>query len=150
MFWEVLVRVNHQRLGLVLFLLAWFSLLPATVQAAGSEGVATLVQLSGEVTCRPATGTWYAAWPELRSRLFDHVRTGPGSVATLEFDVGGRVGINQDSGIQIVGERQVETVGQEGFRRILLKAGGDLGPSDPTAQRAAGADFRGRDGHQRH
>lgn len=120
----MLVRVHHQRLGLVLFLLVFFGLVPATARAAGSEGVATLVQLSGEVTYRPASGTWYAAWPELRHRLLDHVRTGPKAVATLEFDVGGRVGINQDSEIQIVGERQVETVGQEGFRRILLKAGG--------------------------
>jgi len=118
------VRVNHNRLGPLVLLLALLGLLPTTVRAAGSEGVATLVQLSGEVTYRPANGAWYAAWPELRNRLLDHVRTGAKSVATLEFDVGGRVGVNQDSEIQIVGERQYEAVGQEGFRRILLKAGG--------------------------
>lgn len=111
-------------LVLVAVLLPLFAIPGLPVRAQGGEGVATLVQVSGEVTYRPASGTWYAAWPELRSRLLDHVRTGHKSVATLEFDVGGRVGVNQDSEIQIVGERQVESVGQEGFRRIVLKAGG--------------------------
>lgn len=94
------------------------------VRAAGSDGVATLVHLAGRVDFRSAQGPWYAAYPELRQRLLDHLRTGSGSVATLDFDVGGRVGINDDSEIQIVGERGVEEVGQGGFRRLVLQAGG--------------------------
>ncbi len=101
--------------------LAWWS---HGARAAGSEGVATMIQLSGEVAFRNANGPWYAAYPELRHRLLDHVRTGAGSVATLEFDVGGRIGLNDDSEIQIVGERGVEEVGKTGFRRLILRAGG--------------------------
>ncbi len=121
------MRLQRSGLGLLALVLAipcglaWGAL---DARAAGSDGVATLVHLMGRVDFRNAQGPWYAAYPELRQRLLDHLRTGSGSVATLDFDVGGRVGVNDNSEIQIVGERGVEEVGQGGFRRLVLQAGG--------------------------
>ena len=67
LFWEVpVLRFRAHRLRilvLVAVLLPLFAIPGLPVRAQGGEGVATLVQVSGEVTYRPASGTWYAAWP---------------------------------------------------------------------------------------
>ena len=96
--------------------------------AATSEGVATLVSSTGEVTYRRTTdpeGRWSAAFPELRNKLLDHVRTGRESVATLEFDIGGRVGVNSNSEIEIVSQRKVEAV-DAGMVDTLIVTGGGI------------------------
>ncbi len=53
-------------------------------------------------------------------RIGDIFKTAPGVVAALEFLIGGKVGINQDSAIQIVTERSVADADQL-FTRVAKR-----------------------------
>ncbi|MBS2035946.1 FecR domain-containing protein [bacterium] len=52
----------------------------------------------------------------------DHFRTSINTLAALEFLIGGRVGINQNSDVEVVNERSV--VDQQLGKRLVLKSGG--------------------------
>ncbi|HXE71892.1 MAG TPA: FecR family protein, partial [Candidatus Nitrosotenuis sp.] len=56
-------------------------------------------------------------------RLRDHVKTGAGSTAALELDAGGRIGLNPNTEVEIVGPTEVEAQNQGTFKRLVLKAG---------------------------
>lgn len=52
----------------------------------------------------------------------DHFKTSKNTLAALEFLIGGRVGINQSSDVEIVNERSV--VDNQQGKRLVLKSGG--------------------------
>ncbi len=112
------------RRSLQIVLLALGACLGAFASTSGeAQTVATTIALSGQVQCCQAEGPWYASWPDQRNRLQDHVRTGADSVATLEFDVGGRLGINSQTEVVLLGPREAQTVNQGTLQRLYLQAG---------------------------
>ncbi|MFN8609138.1 MAG: FecR domain-containing protein [Vulcanimicrobiota bacterium] len=54
--------------------------------------------------------------------LQDHFKTSQNTLAALEFLIGGRVGLNQSSDVEVVSERSV--IDQRDGKRIVLKSGG--------------------------
>lgn len=49
----------------------------------------------------------------------DFIRTGPQTIVGLEFLIGGRVGLNKSTAVEIVNERAVADVGTGVYRAIL-------------------------------
>ena len=66
---------------------------------------------------------WYAGFLDMQGQLHDKFKTNATTVAALEFIIGGRVGINKDSEIEIVTERSVADA-KVNVKRIILRKGG--------------------------
>jgi hypothetical protein len=67
--------------------------------------------------------TWFAGYIDMKTQLHDKFRTNEKTAAVLEFLLGGRVGINLDSEVEIVTERSVKDVNKT-TKRIILRKGG--------------------------
>lgn len=84
-----------------------------------SPGVA-----SAQIYHRKATDSrWFDAFVGSTGELKDHFKTSRDTVAALEFFIGGRVGVNRDTEIEIVTERSVADQ-NIGTQRIILHNGG--------------------------
>ncbi len=66
---------------------------------------------------------WFAGYVDMQSQLHDKFKTNSQTAAVLEFLVGGRVGINLDSEVEIVSERSVSDASKT-KKRIILRKGG--------------------------
>lgn len=63
------------------------------------------------------------AWLQMPVFLGDILVTGPLVVSSIEFVIGGRVGINSDSAVKVAGERWVEDARSDLKRIVLRKFG---------------------------
>lgn len=86
-----------------------------------TEYVAKVMGIDGSslTTNRRTEGRWFQAYSGMKSYLTERLRTGEQTSAMLEFAIGGRAGINRNTEIEIVGLRDVETVGN----KIVVKTG---------------------------
>jgi hypothetical protein len=66
---------------------------------------------------------WFAGYVDMQGRMHDKYKTNANTVAALEFLIGGRVGINKDSEIEIVSERSVSD-SKKTAKRVILRKGG--------------------------
>ncbi|MBT9584219.1 FecR domain-containing protein [bacterium] len=76
---------------------------------------------------------WYQAYVGTTGVLRDHFKTSPETVAALEFFIGGRVGVNKDTEIEVVSERSVAGVGTS-VQRIILVNGALWLKANPLKQ----------------
>jgi FecR protein. len=67
-------------------------------------------------------GKRYTATKDSLLQVGDILETGKDTLAAIEFAIGGRVGINGNSKVTIVGDRDVES-GQTGPRKVILNKG---------------------------
>lgn len=66
---------------------------------------------------------WSDGYLQMSSRLHDKYQTNASTVAALEFLLGGRVGINKDSEIEIVTEKSVKDA-KTTVKKVLIRKGG--------------------------
>lgn len=71
---------------------------------------------------RPADAKPYQAFKNTTGYVQDHYITDKNTVAALEFLIGGRVGINKDTDVEVVNERSVAD-GKTNVKRVILKSG---------------------------
>lgn len=57
---------------------------------------------------------------DLELRLGDRILTGPNCILAIEFATGGRVGVNKDSDVEIIRDRQVADT-KPGFGKMMLR-----------------------------
>jgi hypothetical protein len=94
--------------------------LPA--QASQKEPVATVVAIDGTLKVkRGGQSNWFDGYLKMSDFIRDHLKTDEKSMAAIEFVIGGKIGINKDSEILILGDRKVEEV--KGSVRIGVKKG---------------------------
>ena len=60
------------------------------------------------------------AYENMTLNVRDIIKTSPDTVLAIEFLIGGRVGVNKDTSIEIVNERAVAD-GSNGFKRAIYK-----------------------------
>ncbi|MBT9584218.1 FecR domain-containing protein [bacterium] len=87
-----------------------------SIKPADNTGQAVLTQK------RPADAKGYRVSVNSTGYIKDHFITDKNTIAALEFLIGGRVGINKDTDIEIVNERSVAD-GKTDVKRIILKNG---------------------------
>jgi hypothetical protein len=83
----------------------------ATVESIAGDG-RLLYQDAGKPS-------WFRAFVDMENYLGQHLKTDAGSMATLRFKLGGLANLSRGSEIEIVGERDVQSVGNT----LLLKSG---------------------------
>ena len=89
---------------------------------------------TGQIQHRTAKDKqWYQAYVGTTGVLRDHFKTSPETVAALEFFIGGRVGVNKDTEIEVVSERSVAGVGTS-VQRIILVNGALWLKANPLKQ----------------
>lgn len=71
---------------------------------------------------KPADAQWYPAYVGTRGEVKDQFKTGPNTVAALEFFIGGRVAVVPGSEIEIVTDHSIAN--KTSLKRVLLKSGG--------------------------
>lgn len=107
----------------VVLVVAW-----SAVAAWAQEPVLRLIDMKGSggkplVQHRKAQETrWYPAFVGSEGIVTDHFRTDAKTVAALEFFIGGRVGVAQDTEMEIVTDRSVSSVGPA-IQRVVLRNG---------------------------
>lgn len=67
---------------------------------------------------------WYTAFETMDLQVGDKLRTDDNTVAAIEFVIGGRVGINKSSVIEVVSDSSVKEGGKATLKRILIRQGG--------------------------
>lgn len=65
-------------------------------------------------------GRFAVAVVDMPLQIRDLIKTSPDTVMAIEFLIGGRVGINQDTAVEIVSERSVAD-GSNGWWRVFMK-----------------------------
>lgn len=70
---------------------------------------------------KPSDARFFEAFVGSNGRVAERFRTDPETVAALEFVIGGRVGINKDTEVEIIGDRSVSAVASP--QRIILHQG---------------------------
>lgn len=68
---------------------------------------------------KPRDNSWFPAFVGTEGAIHDHFRTGPETVALLEFFIGGRVGVNRDAEIEVIDDRSVADRNVTAQRLIL-------------------------------
>lgn len=86
-----------------------------------SGKVARVLNIDGKtlMTNRRTDGRWFQAYEGMSSYLKEHLRTDEKTQATLEFAIGGRAGVSPGTEIEIVGQRDVDVVGN----KIVVRSG---------------------------
>ncbi len=82
---------------------------------AAAEPVARVQSLEGSGNLfvkGPTSKSWYRAHLEMDSRVGDHLKTDPESLATLRFLLGGQVNLDRNTEISIIGERDISVESQ--------------------------------------
>lgn len=120
----------HRRIAtfaiLAVLLAARCSLPPHPADAAGAAPVvANVVAINGALTVqRPPNSGWFSGFEQMPDYVQDHLKTDANSLAALEFRVGGRIGINKGTEVEIVGPRDVTDVTKRGtVERLVLRSG---------------------------
>ena len=93
---------------------------PVFGQPAGGK-VARVLDIDGKIlmTNRRTDGRWFQAYEGMKSYLTERLRTDANTQAALEFDIGGRAGISPNTEIEIVGQREIDIVGN----KVVVKSG---------------------------
>lgn len=83
--------------------------------------MARVLDIEGQtlMTNRRTAGRWFQAYKGMKSYLTERMRTDARTQALLEFDIGGRAGISPNTEIEIVGQRDIEVIGN----KVVVKAG---------------------------
>jgi hypothetical protein len=105
-------------LGIALASLGWAEEPVIRVIDAKSKSVAP-VELAHR---KPGDAQWYPAYVGTRGEVKDQFKTGPNTVAALEFFIGGRVAVVPGSEIEIVTDHSIAN--KTSLKRVLLKSGG--------------------------
>lgn len=106
-----------------LAIVATLCVLAAPIQA-GPSPVAHLVAIDGKVLVMSGNAAWKSATLNQADYLGDHLKTDGSSLAALEFTVGGKIGLNEGTEIEITGARDVQDVTQrDATSTLVLKAG---------------------------
>lgn len=108
------------RSALLLLTAVSLNLVPVYAQPAGGK-VARVLDIDGKtlMTNRRTAGRWFQAYKGMKSYLTERMRTDGRTQALLEFDIGGQAGISPNTEIEIVGQRDIEVIGN----KIVVKAG---------------------------
>jgi len=86
--------------------------------------VAEVAAINGKLEIKREKGGWTRAVVKMPNYINDQLKTDAKSVADIEFLIGGHVGINENTVIEITGEREVKDITKRGVgQRIVLKAG---------------------------
>lgn len=106
---------------LVMFLFCIFS----ACFAEDLPKVADVAEIKGTLEVKkPSETAWSAATVKMPAYIQDQFKTDANSVADLEFLVGGHVGINKNTIIEITGVRDAKDVTKKSLtQKIILKAG---------------------------
>lgn len=96
------------------------AVLPVSAQPSSGK-VARVLDIDGKtlMTNRRTDGRWFQAYEGMSSYLKEHLRTDERTQATLEFAIGGRAGVSPGTEIEIVGQRDVDVVGN----KIVVRSG---------------------------
>jgi ferric-dicitrate binding protein FerR (iron transport regulator) len=96
--------------GLFLILLAALSVGLACADSKGSV-VASVIAIQGKLSVKSVgSAGWSAARVNQSDYPHDHLKTDASSVAALEFVVGGRIGLNKGTEVEITGSREATDV----------------------------------------
>jgi hypothetical protein len=71
------------------------------------------------MTNRHKEGSWFQAYPSMATDLGEKMKSDAETTATLEFTIGGRAVISPGTEIEIVGQREIDTVGN----KVVVKSG---------------------------
>lgn len=71
------------------------------------------------MTNRLKEDSWFQAYPTMSTNLGEKMKSDAATTATLEFAIGGRAVISPGTEIEIVGQRDIETVGN----KVVVKSG---------------------------
>lgn len=87
--------------------------------------VADVAAVKGRLTVKHANiPNWLDGYEKMPNYLQDTLKTDPDSVADIEFTIGGHLGINKNTTIEITGPRDVKDVTQRSFmKKIIIKSG---------------------------
>lgn len=67
---------------------------------------------------------WSSAYVKMPDYLYDKLRTDEHSVADIEFTIGGHIGLDKSTAIQLTGPREAKDITQRPFiKTVILKAG---------------------------
>lgn len=113
---------------ILLFLTLSLSCFAQGAQDSGKQGNDALAEVSAingklEVQ-RENVKEWTPASIKMFGYIYDQFKTDSSSVADLEFFIGGHVGINKNTVIEIVGTREVKDVAKKSaLQKIVIKTG---------------------------
>jgi hypothetical protein len=91
----------------------------------GAQGkpqkVGTVLDIDGPklMTNRHQEGRWFQAYPTMATNLGERMKSDAKTTATLEFAIGGRAVISPGTEIEIVGQRDIDVVGN----KVIVKSG---------------------------
>jgi len=93
--------------------------------AENPQPIASVVAIDGSLSVLRAPGDkWFAGFVQMPDYVHDHLKTDDKSLAALEFKVGGKIGINKGTEIELVGPREAADVTKRGtFEKLVLKSG---------------------------
>lgn len=85
------------------------------------QKVGTVLDIDGPrlMTNRLKEQSWFQAYPSMATNLGEKMKSDAATTATLEFAIGGRAVISPGTEIEIVGQRDIETVGN----KVVVKSG---------------------------
>lgn len=112
-----------KRLSLTVFMV--IMLLTTLSVFADNSQVATISAMKGTISVMHQTSkTWDKGYEKMPLYVNDVLKTDKGSYADVKFAIGGQVGVNENTTIQITGSRQVSSSGKESFiQKIVITAG---------------------------
>lgn len=94
------------------------------------ESIAKVIQIREFASGKPAKleyyrgGKWYTAYESIDLRVGDKLRTDENTLAAIDFVIGGRVGMNKNSEIEIVDEGTAKQVGKPKTMSVIVRQGG--------------------------
>lgn len=95
--------------------------------------VAQVLDIEGPrlMTDRLTGARWFQAFPGMRSRLQERLRTDEKTYALLEFRIGGRAGISPGTEVEVLSQRELQVVGD----LLRVKSGAFWASVDEQEQR---------------
>lgn len=88
------------------------------------QKVAQVADIKGALEVKKQNSDWSYASVKMPAYVQDQFKTDNSSVADLEFLIGGHVGINKNTVIEITGERDIKDLTKRTFtQKVVLKAG---------------------------
>lgn len=93
-------------------------------QSTAPHKVAEVAEIKGTLEVKREKDSWLTASIKMPAYINDQLRTNSSSVADVEFLIGGHVGIDKNTTIEITGERDIKDITKRTFaQKIVLKAG---------------------------
>lgn len=105
----------------VLGVLAVLMLFMGAAAQEKAQKVGVVLDIDGPrlMTNRLKEDSWFQAYPSMATNLGEKMKADAATTATLEFAIGGRAVISPGTEIEIVGQRDVDVVGN----KVVVKAG---------------------------